>query len=83
MPLDAKAIENFIHEFYKQADDSAPLVWFLPYVEDDFHMVWTPTCQFDGPVGFEEFYRNLTGTCSTASTRSTTSTSTSTATPPR
>jgi hypothetical protein len=36
-------------------------VWFLPYVEDDFHMVWTPTCQFDGQVGFEEFYRNLTG----------------------
>ena len=24
-------------------------------------MVWTPTCQFDGQVGFEEFYRNLTG----------------------
>jgi len=61
MPLDAQEIEKFIIEFYKQADDSAPMVWFLPYVEDDFHMVWTPTCQFDGPVGFEEFYRNLTG----------------------
>ena len=61
MPLDATEIEKFIIEFYKQADDSAPMVWFLPYVEDDFHMVWTPTCQFDGPVGFEEFYRNLTG----------------------
>jgi len=61
MPLDAKEIEKFIREFYKQADDSAPMVWFLPYVEDDFHMVWTPTCQFDGPAGFEEFYRNLTG----------------------
>ena len=61
MPLDAKEIEKFIIEFYKQADNSAPMVWFLPYVEDDFHMVWTPTCQFDGPVGFEEFYRNLTG----------------------
>jgi len=61
MPLDAKEIEKFIIEFYQQADASAPMVWFLPYVEDDFHMVWTPTCQFDGPVGFEEFYRNLTG----------------------
>jgi hypothetical protein len=61
MPLDAEEIEKFIIEFYRQADDSAPMVWFLPYVEDDFHMVWTPTCQFDGPVGFEEFYRNLTG----------------------
>ena len=36
-------------------------MWFLPYVEDDFHMVWTPTCEFKGQVGFEEFYRNLTG----------------------
>ena len=61
MPLDAQEIEKFIREFYKQADDSAPMVWFLPYVEEDFHMVWTPTCQFDGQVGFEEFYRNLTG----------------------
>ncbi len=61
MPLDAEEIEKFIIEFYRQADDSAPMVWFLPYVEDDFHMVWTPTCQFDGQVGFEEFYRNLTG----------------------
>ena len=61
MALDAQEIENFIGEFYRQADASAPLVWFLPYVEDDFHMVWTPTCQFDGQVGFEEFYRNLTG----------------------
>ncbi len=61
MPLDAKEIEKFIIEFYQQADASAPMVWFLPYVEDDFHMVWTPTCQFDGQVGFEEFYRNLTG----------------------
>jgi hypothetical protein len=61
MALDAKEIEKFILEFYKQADNSAPLVWFLPYVEEDFHMVWTPTCQFDGQVGFEEFYRNLTG----------------------
>ena len=61
MPLDAKEIEKFIIEFYQQADASAPMVWFLPYVEEDFHMVWTPTCQFDGPVGFEEFYRNLTG----------------------
>ena len=61
MPLDAQEIEKFIREFYAKADDSAPLVWFLPYVEDDFHMVWTPTCQFDGQVGFEEFYRNLTG----------------------
>ncbi len=61
MALDAKEIEKFIKEFYKQADDSAPMVWFLPYVEDDFHMVWTPTCQFEGQVGFEEFYRNLTG----------------------
>jgi hypothetical protein len=59
--LDAGEIEKFILEFYSQADNSAPLVWFLPYVEDSFHMVWTPTCQFDGPVGFEEFYRNLTG----------------------
>jgi hypothetical protein len=61
MPLDTQEIEKFIIEFYKNADDSAPMVWFLPYVEDDFHMVWTPTCQFDGQVGFEEFYRNLTG----------------------
>jgi ketosteroid isomerase-like protein len=58
--LDEVEIEKFIREFYTQADASAPLVWYLPYVEDDFHMVWTPTCQFDGPAGFEEFYRNLT-----------------------
>ena len=59
--LDAKKIESFIIEFFKQADNSAPLVWFLPYIDDSFHMMWTPTCQFDGPVGFEEFYRCLTG----------------------
>ena len=53
-------LRDFILEFYRQADNSAPLVWFLPYIEDDHHMFWTPTCQFNGPVGFEEFYRNLT-----------------------
>jgi hypothetical protein len=53
-------LTDFIIEFYKQADGSAPLVWFLPYIEDDHHMIWTPTCQFYGPAGFEEFYRNLT-----------------------
>ena len=58
--IDATALEAFIHEFYAKADDSAPLVWFLPYIDESFHMFWTPTCQFDGPVGFEEFYRNLT-----------------------
>jgi hypothetical protein len=61
MALDAGKIESFITEFFKQADNSAPLVWFLPFVDDSFHMGWTPTCQFDGPAGFEEFYRNLTG----------------------
>jgi len=60
--LDEKKIENFVIEFFKQADGSAPLVWFLPYVDtENFHMVWTPTCMFDNHVGFEEFYRNLTG----------------------
>lgn len=59
--LDPVEIEKFIREFYAQADNSAPLVWYLPYIDESFHMVWTPTCQFDGPVGFEEFYRNLTG----------------------
>jgi len=59
--LEADQIEAFIREFYAQADNSAPLVWYLPYVEDDFFMVWTPTCQFHGEVGFEEFYRCLTG----------------------
>lgn len=60
MALDPVEIEKFIHEFYAQADNSAPLVWFLPYIDESFHMVWTPTCQFDGAVGFEEFYRCLT-----------------------
>ena len=32
----------------------------LPYIEDDHHMVWTPTCEFRGPEGFEQFYRCLT-----------------------
>jgi hypothetical protein len=59
--LDAEEIMGFIKEFYAKADGSAPLVWFLPYIDDSFHMVWTPTCQFDGPEGFEEFYRCLTG----------------------
>ena len=60
--LDAKKIESFIIEFFKQADNSAPLVWFLPYIDTEkFHMGWTPTCQFDNHEGFEEFYRNLTG----------------------
>jgi hypothetical protein len=54
-------LKEFILKFYQQADNSAPLVWFLPYIEDDHHMVWTPTCEFRGPAGFEEFYRNLTG----------------------
>lgn len=53
-------LKEFILKFYQQADNSAPLVWYLPYIEDDFHMVWTPTCEFHGQVGFEEFYRNLT-----------------------
>lgn len=59
-PVNQAELKDFIIEFYKQADNSAPLVWFLPYIEDDFHMVWTPTCEFRGQVGFEEFYRNLT-----------------------
>ena len=59
--LDAGEIESFIRQFYVKADASAPLVWFLPYIDDSFHMVWTPTCQFDGTEGFEEFYRCLTG----------------------
>jgi len=58
--LNEADIKKFILEFYAKADQSAPLVWFLPYIDDTFHMFWTPTCQFDGPVGFEEFYRNLT-----------------------
>jgi hypothetical protein len=53
-------LREFIPEFYRQADNSAPLVWFLPFIEEDHHMVWTPTCEFRGQVGFEEFYRNLT-----------------------
>jgi hypothetical protein len=59
--LDAAEIEKFIFEFYSKADNSAPLVWFLPYIDESMHMVWTPTCQFDGKAGFEEFYRCLTG----------------------
>lgn len=59
--LDADRIESFIREFYAKADASAPLVWYLPYIDESFHMGWTPTCQFDGPEGFEEFYRCLTG----------------------
>ena len=58
--LNEADIRKFILEFYAQADKSAPLVWFLPYVDEKFHMFWTPTCQFDGLAGFEEFYRNLT-----------------------
>lgn len=58
--LTEEELREFILEFYRQADNSAPLVWFLPYIEEDHHMVWTPTCEFHGQVGFEEFYRNLT-----------------------
>lgn len=58
--LNEAELKKFILEFYAQADQSAPLVWFLPYIDEKFHMFWTPTCQFDGLVGFEEFYRNLT-----------------------
>lgn len=60
-PVNEAELRDFIIEFYKQADNSAPLVWFLPYIEDDHHMVWTPTCEFRGPEGFEQFYRCLTG----------------------
>ena len=59
-PLTEQELTDFILEFYRQADNSAPLGWFLPYIEEDHHMIWTPTCQFFGPAGFEEFYRNLT-----------------------
>jgi len=59
--LEPAQIEAFIRDFFVHADGSAPLVWYLPYIEDDFFMVWTPTCQFHGELGFEEFYRNLTG----------------------
>lgn len=58
--VDEQELRDFIIEFYRQADNSAPLSWFLPYVEDDHHMVWTPTCEFRGKTGFEEFYRSLT-----------------------
>lgn len=58
--LTEAGIQNFVLEFYRQADNSAPLIWFLQWIEDDLHMVMTETCQFYGPLGFEEFYRNLT-----------------------
>lgn len=59
-PVNEAELRAFIVEFYKQADNSAPLVWFLPYIEEDHHMVWTPTCEFRGQEGFEQFYRCLT-----------------------
>lgn len=58
--IDETELHDFIIEFYRQADNSAPLAFFLPFIEEDHHMIWTPTCQFYGPAGFEEFYRNLT-----------------------
>ena len=58
--LGEQELKDFILDFYKRADNSEPLAWFLPYIEEDHHMIWTPTCQFYGQPGFEEFYRNLT-----------------------
>lgn len=60
MKLDKDDLEPWIIEFFKQADNSVPVTWFLPYVADNFHMHWTPNCEFDGPDGFVEFYRNTT-----------------------
>ena len=53
-------IKRWVVEFFARADASTPVSWFLPFVDDKFHMFWTPDCQFDGPEGFCEFYRNTT-----------------------
>jgi hypothetical protein len=60
-PLDADQLEKFIIEFYAQADDSAPLAWFLPYIDDSLYLEFTSACKLYGPAGFEQFYRCLTG----------------------
>src|SRR5271165_2498077 len=57
--LTEAGLQEFVLDFYRHADNSAPLVWFLQWIEDDLHMVITPNTQFYGPAGFEEFYRNL------------------------
>jgi|GEM_PF-1637038 len=58
--LTQDSVRDFVMQFYRWADDNTPLVRFLPHIEDDFHMVWTNTCEFRGQEGFEEFWRNLT-----------------------
>ena len=58
--LNEADIRKLVLDFYAHADASAPVSWFLPLIADNFHMVWTPTCEFHGPEGFIEFYRNLT-----------------------
>ena len=59
--IDEGELRRWVVEFFKKADASAPVTWFLPYLAEKFHMFWTPTCQFDGHDGFAEFYRNTTG----------------------
>ena len=53
-------IEKFVYEFYSQADNSAPTAWFLPHIDESFHLFFGPTCDLHGHAGFEEFYRMLT-----------------------
>lgn len=58
--MDESSLKQMVVDFFSHADNSVPLLWFLPIVADDFFGFWTPTCQFQGHVGFEELYRSLT-----------------------
>ena len=60
LTLDKETLANFIVEFYAKADASAPLMWFMQYIDEDLKMDFGPIA-FEGQAGFEEFYRNLTG----------------------
>lgn len=57
--LNADEIKRIVIDFFAKADAGVRLVELLPYINDQFHMTWTPTCQFDGHTGFEEFYDQL------------------------
>jgi len=52
-------LAEMVTTFYAKADAGVRMVELLPYISEDMHMTWTPTCQFDGHAGFEEFYDNL------------------------